>query len=329
MKPIKKTARPAGGLDFNRLKTYSIRSRKNLVNVKQFCRLTTPPKGFKSFIDGLPDILAGSFFRQLVDEITRAYKGKYLIGAGVGTHVIKCGLSPVIIDLMKKGIIKAVAMNGAGAIHDYEISLIGATSEDVGENIKSGKFGMAKETAAFFVKAGQVSIEKQQGLGKTCGQLISKEKNRYTRYSIMAEAFKLNIPLTIHVALGTDTIHMHPLVSGANLGAASLSDFKTLASLVAGMNNGVWLNIGSAVILPEVFLKAVSVARNLGYKLDKITTANLDMIQHYRPVMNVTGRTVSHGINLTGHHEIMLPLLRWSILSKLSATGGSAFGGKG
>jgi hypothetical protein len=308
---------PTNKLDFNRLKTYSIKSRKNLVNVKQFCRLTEPPKGFKSFTAGLPDILAGSSFRQLVGEIVRSYKGKYLIGAGVGTHVIKCGLSPVIIDLMERGIIKFIAMNGAGAIHDFEIALIGATSEDVRENIKSGKFGMAKETAAFFAKTGQAAIERQEGLGKTCGRLLLKEKTPYAKYSIMAAAARLNIPLTIHIAIGTDTIHMHPLVSGANLGAASLSDFKTFASLVAGMNNGIWLNIGSAVILPEVFLKAVSAARNLGYKLDKITTANLDMLQHYRPVMNVTGRTVSRGINLTGHHEIMLPLLRWGVLSNL------------
>lgn len=302
-------------ISLSKLRTYSIRRRKNLVHIRQFCRLTPPPR---NFLAGLPDILAGRDFKHLVEAIARAHQGKHLIGVALGAHVIKCGLSPVIIDLMKRGIINAIAMNGATAIHDYEISLIGATSEDVRENIRDGKFGMAWETAEFFSRAARrVAIYQADGLGEACGKLIQQDRNRYRDYSILAHANRLNIPVTIHVAFGTDTIHLHPSISGADLGQATLRDFEILCSIIADLNKGVWLNIGSAVILPEVFLKAVSVARNLGYRLDNFTTANLDMIQHYRPVMNVTNRPTNQGINLTGHHEIMLPLLRWAVLSEL------------
>lgn len=304
-------------IDLNRLRTYSIFRRKNLVSVKQFARLTDPPKGFAKFLDSLPDILAGRALNRLINAIVKAYRDGRLIGVGLGAHVIKCGLSPVIIDLMNRGIIKALALNGASAIHDYEISLIGATSEDVKESIKTGKFGMAKETAYGMARAAQYAMDNNIGLGQALGNLIREERNKFADYSILAAAAKLKIPVSVHVAIGTDTVHMHPVTSGETLGAATLFDFRLLASVIGHLNKGVWLNIGSAVILPEVFIKAVSMARNLGHRLNDFTTANLDMIQHYRPNMNVTGRPTTRGINIIGHHEIMLPLLRWGILSSL------------
>lgn len=304
-------------LDLHRLKTYPIKERKNLVRIEQFTKLIKPSKEFAAFFDSLPDILGGRDLNRLVDAIVKSYHGKYLVGVGLGAHIIKCGLAPVIIDLMNQGVIKAVAMNGAGAIHDYEISLIGATSEDVGETIKNGRFGMAEETAFAFARACRDAIHKKEGLGRAFGNMIIKDKNKHVDYSIMATAAKLNIPCTLHIAIGTDTVHMHPCISGDELGKAGLSDFHIFTDVICHLNKGAWLNIGSAVILPEVFLKAVSVARNLGHKLQEFTTANLDMIQHYRPRQNVTGRPVNDGINITAQHEIILPLLRLGVLSRL------------
>ncbi|MBI5778729.1 MAG: hypothetical protein HZA49_04675 [Planctomycetes bacterium] len=303
-----------------KLKTVPISQRKTLVDVRHFARLTPPSKAFNAFVNSFPDILGGSDFKALVDSIVRAVKAKKTVGVGLGAHVIKCGLSPVIIDLMKRKVIKAIAMNGATAIHDYEISLVGRTSEDVAASIKTGQFGMVDETAQAFVRASKDAVLNDKGLGESLGHLILKDRNKYASYSILAQAAKLGIPVTVHVALGTDTIHMHPAISGAELGESSLNDFRIFTQVICGLNRGVWLNIGSAVILPEVFLKAVSLARNQGYKLDSFTTANLDMIQHYRPRQNVTGRPLSKtsvGINLTGQHEILLPLLRMAVLGRV------------
>lgn len=304
-------------LNLSKLRTYSIKKRENLVSLKQSVRLSKPPRDFARFLDSLPQLLASQNLNQLINTIVRAYKSKRMIGIGLGAHIIKCGLSPIIIDLMKRGIIKAVAMHGASAIHDFEISLIGATSEDVAESLPRGKFGMAKETVQAFTRAARQAVAQGIGLGKTLGRFIVMKKNPYANYSILAQASKLNLPATIHIALGTDTVHMHPDISGEDLGKSSLTDFRLFASVISNLNKGVWLNLGSAVILPEVFLKAVSMARNLGARLDDFTTANLDMIQHYRSRINVTGRPTTKGINLTGHHEIMLPLLYWGILSRL------------
>ena len=303
-----------------KLKTVPISQRKTLVDVKNFAKLSQPSKSFDAFVNSLPDILGGSYFKALVDAIVRAVKVKKTVGVGLGAHVIKCGLSPVVIDLMKRGVIKAIAMNGATAIHDYEISLVGRTSEDVTDSIKTGRFGMVDETAQAFIRASKDAVLNDKGLGESLGHLILKDRNKYASLSILAQAAKLGIPVTVHVALGTDTIHMHPAISGADLGEASINDFRLFCQVICGLNRGVWLNIGSAVILPEVFLKAVSVARNQGYKLDSFTTANLDMIQHYRPRQNVTGRPLSKsslGINLTGQHEILLPLLRMAVLGRI------------
>jgi hypothetical protein len=301
------------------IKTYSVKQRKTLVDIKQFANLSRPSRAFNRFIESFPDILGGRDFKRLVDAIVKAVQQKKLVGVGLGAHTVKCGLSPVIIDLMKRGIIKAVAMNGATAIHDYEISLTGRTSEDVSESIRTGKFGMVSETAHAFIRAAKNAVRENIGLGESLGQLIVEERNKYIAFSVLANAYKLGIPATIHITLGTDTIHMHPEISGADLGESSLQDFRIFTRVICGLNKGVWLNVGSAVILPEVFLKAVSIARNQGYKLDRFVAANLDMIQHYRPRQNVTGRPLlksSVGVNITGQHEIILPLLRMAILSK-------------
>jgi hypothetical protein len=235
----------------------------------------------------------------------------------IGAHVIKCGLSPLIIDLMKRRVITALAMNGAAAIHDYEVSLIGATSEDVAVSLKDGSFGMARETAAAFQIASTKGAKENIGLGRALGNKIVEEKNKYNDMSLLVWGAKLNIPATVHVALGTDTIHMHPNVSGKDLGESSHIDFKILASVVSELEGGVWLNVGSAVIMPEVFLKALCIARNIGKKVENFVTVNMDMIQHYRPQTNVLKRPTQQGYAITGHHEIMLPLLRIGILSKL------------
>ena len=323
MKKQKKDYKP---INLAGIKTYSIKKRKNLVSIKQFAK-AIEHKEFSKFLDSLPEILAGNNLRDVINAIVKASNKNRQVVMAIGAHVIKCGLSPVIIDLMKRGIITAVAMNGSVAIHDYEISLIGETSEDVSHSIEDGSFGMARETAEAFQTAASLSacgsptqadqgfIE--EGLGRALGRQIIKDKNKYRQYSILAAGAKLNIPTTVHVAIGTDTIHMHPNISGSDLGESSHVDFKILCSVVKDLGGGVWMNVGSAVIMPEVFLKALSVARNLGKIVKDFTTVNMDMIQHYRPQTNVVKRPTTKGYSITGHHEIMLPLLRLGILSKL------------
>ena len=309
MKKQKKEHKP---IDLKKIKTYPIRKRKNLVNLGQFGK-PIEFKDFNKFIDSLPTVLAADDLRNVIDNIVKAHNKNRQVVLALGAHVIKCGLSPFVIDLMKRGIITAVAMNGSGAIHDYEISLIGETSEDVSHSLKDGTFGMAKETAEAMQAAASVP---ECGLGRSLGDKILKDKNKHKQHSILAEGARLNIPVTVHVAIGTDIIHMHPCVSGSDMGESSHIDFKKLCSVVSDLEGGVWLNVGSAVIMPEVFLKAITVARNLGRKVKNFTTVNMDMIQHYRPQTNVVKRPTTHGYSITGHHEIMLPLLRLGILSK-------------
>ena len=310
MKKQRKAHKP---INLEKIKTYSIIKRKNLVNIGQFGK-AIEYRDFNKFIDSLPKILAANDLRNLIENIVRAHNKKRQVVLAIGAHVIKCGLSPIVIDLMKRGIVTAVAMNGSGAIHDYEISLIGETSEDVSHSLKDGTFGMARETAEAIQAAASAH---ECGLGMAIGNKIIKDRNKYKQHSILAAGASLNIPVTVHVAIGTDTIHMHPGVSGGDLGESSHVDFKILCTVVSELEGGVWLNVGSAVIMPEVFLKAITVARNLGRKVKNFTTANMDMIQHYRPQTNVVKRPTKHGYSITGHHEIMLPLLRLGILSGL------------
>ena len=310
MRKQKKELKP---IDLTKIKTYPIKKRKNLVNIGQFGK-PIELKSFNKFIDSLPKVLAADGLRNVISNIVKAHNKNRQVVLAIGAHVIKCGLSPIVIDLMKRGIVTAVAMNGSGAIHDYEMSLIGETSEDVSHSLKDGTFGMAKETAEAIQAAASVP---ESGLGRALGNKILKDKNKYKQHSILAEGARLNIPVTVHVAIGTDIIHMHPCVSGSDMGESSHIDFKILCSVVAGLEGGVWLNVGSAVIMPEVFLKAITVARNLGRKVRNFTTVNMDMIQHYRPQTNVVKRPTTHGYSITGHHEIMLPLLRLGILAGL------------
>jgi hypothetical protein len=239
----------------------------------------------------------------------------------MGAHVIKCGLQPVLKSLIEADVITAIAMNGAGSIHDYELSLIGETSEDVGAVLHEGHFGMAEETGRDINRAIREGVSRGLGYGEAVGRFIIANDNPYRGQSLLATCVEHDIPVTIHVALGTDIIHQHPQADGAMLGEASFTDFRIFTSVVSELGNGgVYLNIGSAVIMPEVFLKALSIAQNLGHHVDGFTTANFDMQQHYRPLQNVVKRPTSgksRGYTITGHHEIMVPLLAAGILDKL------------
>lgn len=307
-------------MDFGRIRATSLRTRKNLVRVSDFATLVEPGEKFREFARSLPNLLAGQEFRKLVDSIVRAVREERMVAAAMGGHVVKAGCSPIIIDLMKRGILKAVAMNGSTAIHDYEIALIGQTSEDVAESIRDGSFGMAEETAGAFARACHEGARSGKGLGYALGDLIRREKLAHAGQSILAQAVELGIPAMVLVAVGTDIVHVHPVLDPAAMGEASFLDFRLLVSVVSQLDGGVWLNLGSAVVLPEAFLKAVSAVRNLGTPLGDFTAANLDMIQHYRPRMNVVGRPAPRGISLTGHHEILLPLLRAVVIAELEQT---------
>lgn len=304
-------------LDLEKLKVYSIKERKNIVNLNQFVTLIPPSKQFKAFFESMPRLLGARDLNMVISSIINAHKMGCNVVMAIGAHVIKCGLAPIIIDLMERGIVTCVAMNGSVAIHDYEISLIGGTSEDVAKGLEDGSFGMAKETAEAFQAASATGNNNKIGLGKAIGQKIIDDNNKYSKYSILSAGARLNLPVTVHVAIGTDTLYMHPNVSGSDLGGASHVDFKILSSIVASLENGVWLNIGSAVIMPEVFLKALTVARNLGHKVEDFITVNMDMIRHYRPETNVIKRPAKQGYTIIGHHEIMLPLLYMGIMSRL------------
>ncbi len=308
-------------INLAKIKTYPISKRLSKVKVRDFAGLCKKGTTFDKFYRSLPKMLKANEIRAVCDAICKAYKrGKPVIFM-VGAHVIKCGLSPIIIDLMRRKVITLVAMNGAGMIHDFEIALIGQTSEDVARSIEDGSFGMARETASIINEAISTGVGPERGIGWVVGERIWKEDLPNKRLSILATGYHLNIPVTIHIAIGTDIIHQHPSCDGAAVGKGSFTDFQIFASIVSKLGNGgVAINIGSAVILPEVFLKALTIARNLGYKVKNMTCANFDMIYQYRPELNVVSRPISlggKGYSITGHHEIMLPLLRQAIIERL------------
>jgi hypothetical protein len=309
-------------IDLSGIKTYPLAERKNMVVMARH-RAGAVRAGMTvaELMAALPDQLGSRAFSAVIDAVVAAHdKGKPVIMA-MGAHVIKCGLQPVLKSLIDAGIISAVALNGAGPIHDYEISLIGETSEDVGAVLHEGHFGMAEETGRDINRALKEGVVRGIGFGEAVGRYIISNNNPYREYSLLAACTEREIPVTVHVALGTDIIHQHPEADGAVIGAASFTDFRLLTSVVAGLGDGgVFLNVGSAVILPEVFLKALSIAQNLGHRVDNFTTVNLDMQQHYRPLQNVVKRPTSgagRGYTITGHHEIMLPLLAAGILEKV------------
>jgi hypothetical protein len=304
-----------------RVRTYPLAGRASLVELKDFCQVPEPLPGFASFVDALPDIYAGKHFKELVERIVAAKRARRPVAVALGAHVLKVGLAPLLIDLMRRGVIDHVAMNSAGAIHDFEIASVGRTSEDVAAQLPMGQFGFADETGRGLAEAAARGLAprpgEEAGFGRGLGRLLIERKAPHLAYSVCAEAVRLGLGITVHAAMGADIVHMHPSADGAQIGEATLIDFRHVCRFVHGLDGGVWINVGCAVVLPEVFLKAVSVAINLGAKLDGMTTANLDMLRQYRAETNVVQRPPGRGISLIGQHELLLPLLRAALLAKL------------
>ena len=304
------------------LKTYPLKKRHSKVQVSDFATPWQSGGTFKAFAAGLPDILAVKTLRAVAQAIIAAHRNRRPVIVGIGAHVIKVGLAPILTNLMERGIVTAVAMNGAGIIHDFELAFMGHTSEEVDAEIDDGRFGMAEETGRMLNEAISLGAKQGHGLGEAIGHYMHKAADTFPNQasSILATGVRLGIPVTVHVAVGTDIIHMHPSADGAAIGATSLVDFRRLTAVVAEMEGGVYVNVGSAVILPEVFLKALSLGRNLGHPIAGITTVNMDFLSHYRPLTNVVRRPTQKGgkgYALTGHHEIMLPLLAALVLEEL------------
>jgi hypothetical protein len=316
------------------VRTYPLATRKSKVTAAEFAKPVPHRAAARKFLDCLPEILAGQDLRELCRAIREARKRKRAIVWGMGGHVIKVGLAPVLVELMDAGFVSGIAMNGAALVHDYEVALEGNTSEDVEAGLGKGEFGMAAETASGINEIAKLAMRIRIGYGEAAGQYLTSGivTTRHADESVLVAAYRRRIPVTIHLAIGTDIPHMHPAADGAALGAASYLDFRLFCAVVEQMDSGgVYLNWGSAVLLPEVFLKAVSVLRNLGVPLEPITTANFDFIQHYRPVTNVVKRPTmatsakegnhSRGYAITGHHEILLPLLAAGLLAGWPAKG--------
>ena len=308
-------------IEFKNIKTYSLRTRDNKVEVgKHFARAPHAGMSFDVFCDTLPRLLGADCLRGVVDAVIEARHAGRPVVLAMGGHVIKCGLQPVLKALIESDVITAVAMNGSAAIHDFEVSLIGATSEDVGVALHAGDFGFSEETGGGMNRALRAAMDAEYGFGEAIGRCIIDNQHPFRDYSLLATCIENGIPVTAHVAIGTDIIHQHPEFDGAVTGEMTARDFRLLTGIVADLSGGVWLNVGSAVIMPEVFLKALSIAQNLGHHVDRFTTANFDMNQHYRPMLNVVKRPTSgsgHGYNIIGHHEINIPLLAAAILDKL------------
>ena len=307
-------------LDFTKVRTYPVTKRFSKVESTLLGTKIKKGATLRSFIRSLPEILAAQDLKTIARKIAECHRKDKTVLLGMGAHPIKVGLSPLFIDFMERGIIHAIALNGAGVIHDFELAYMGETSEDVAASLKDGRFGMGEETGAFINEAIIEGARNGLGVGAAVGAAINKNRLPHRKISILATAARLNIPVTSHIAIGTDIIHMHPKADGRALGDCSLRDFRTLTSVVATLDGGIYLNFGSAVVLPEVFLKAVSLARNLGNKVQNLTTVDLDFFKHYRPLTNVVNRPTldsGKGYHLTGHMEIMVPLLFAAVLEEL------------
>jgi hypothetical protein len=319
-----KPGAPRAEIDLQRVQAGSIRDRHSKVHLDDFARVVKSQEWFARLDEALPRILAGNDFRQVVNDILTAFRRQRPVILLLGAHVIKCGLSALIVDLMRRGVVSAVALNGAGAIHDVEIAMWGRTSEDVAAGLQDGSFGMTAETAELInsalAKAGQ-----GEGFGTGLGRQLNGMDPPHGDHSLLVSGARLDIPVTVHVALGTDVIHQHPSTDGAIIGELSYRDFKILSEHISRIGDGgVVINVGSAVILPEVFLKCLSVARNLHGEIKGYTTVNMDMIKHYRPTMNIVqrpARTGGRGYQLFGHHEIMLPLLTAAVRNGMDEEG--------
>jgi hypothetical protein len=307
-------------LSFENLKTVPIDARGGKVQVEHFAKPYAKGAGVNGLLQSLPKILAADSFRGVIDAVRAARAKKRAILWGMGGHVVKCGLADVLLDLMQKGWVTGWVMNGAASIHDFEIAIAGQTSEDVEAVLPDGRFGAAEETGREMNVAIFEGDKEGLGMGEALGKRLSTlAKPQFGPHSIVWAAYQHSVPLTVHVAVGTDTPHTHPHADGGAIGSATHRDFRLLCSLVRGLDQGgVYLNLGSAVVLPEVFLKAVSVVRNLGYPLANFTTVNFDFLQHYRPKLNVVERphakSGGKGYAITGHHELMIPLLAAALL---------------
>src|SRR3989338_5726143 len=309
-------------ININNVKTYSLKSRFSKVKAGDFAKPPLRKKSFLGFYDSLPNMLRAKDIRAIVNAIVAAKKRKKSVIFMAGAHVIKCGLNPVLIELIKKKVITCICLNGAGIIHDFELAFQGKTSEDVAENLKDGKFGMGKETAEFINNSIKAGIDEGLGLGNSVAKRIAETKLAHNNLSLLFNPYKYKVPVCVFVGIGTDIIHQHPSFNAGQTAQGSLSDFHLLVEHIARLNNGgVVLNFGSAVILPEVFLKALNLARNLGNKVEDFTAANSDMICQYRPAQHVCMRPVisgGSGYYIIGHHEIMLPLLAQAVVENIA-----------
>jgi hypothetical protein len=314
---VKKGIEP---LNLHRVTLIPLRQKKHKVEKNLFVRTWKRGGTFIDFFNSLPDILAGKELREVVERIADAVRRKRTVLLGMGAHPIKVGLNPILIDWMEKGVLNGICMNGACLVHDLELAMVGHTSEEVGEELSKGTFGMVRETQETINHAIQKGAKKGLGIGESLGQEILTGNFPFKHLSLLASGKRLGIPMTVHVAIGTDITHMGPSADGAAIGKGSLKDFHTFASLVSKLEKGVFINLGSAVIIPEVFLKALSLVRNLGHPVANLTTVNMDFIQHYRPTLNVVKRPSlkgGKGYALIGHHEVMFPLLAAAVLEKL------------
>lgn len=308
-------------ININKVRTYSVKSRFSKVRAKDFAAAPRPRLSFRGFYRSLPNILKAKDLRSVATAVVSARKKKKAVIFMGGAHVIKCGLNPVLIELVKRKIISCICLNGAGIIHDFELAFQGRTSEDVAANLKTGKFGMGRETAEMINRAVSQGVGRGLGLGEAVFQMISAGDLPHKKLSLIYNAYRNNVPVCVFVGIGTDIIHQHPSFDAALTAEGSLRDFYTLAEKIKGLDaGGVLLNFGSAVILPEVFLKALNLSRNLGNPVKNFTAANFDMIYHYRPAQNVVSRPVAgagQGFYIIGHHEIMLPLLAQAVIEEL------------
>jgi hypothetical protein len=302
--------------DLTGLRTYELQSRPSKVFATDLGRPVEPDTPIGEWFDSLPKQLAATELRKVRDHMLRVHRVGGMVAVAIGGHVIKTGCGPYLIDLIRRGVIRSISMNGSAAIHDFELAFAGKTSEDVAAQLHSGNFGMARETADAFAISAQEGSRNDLGLGYALGRYIDQLGCDYPDASLVLAAYRSGIPCTVHVALGTDIVHMHPHVSGAALGEASMLDFRILCTVVSKLGRGVWINLGSAVVMPEVFLKAVAVVRNFGCDLDGLVTVNFDKESKYRTGMNVLRRPGSEGIEVLGHHELLLPLLHAAVAAK-------------
>ena len=310
-------------IDLKHIKTHSLDKRPSKVSIYDFGKSYQKGSSFLTFLENLPNILSAKELTELTSQVALAFQQKKTIVFGLGAHVIKVGLNPIIIDLMRRKVVTAIAMSGAGIIHDAEIAMIGATSEDVEDALIGRSFGMTKETGEGLNRAICEGSKLGTGLGESVGKWLLKEDFPHNDLSILATSSRLGIPVTVHVAIGTDIIHIHPSVDGAAIGGSSHIDFRIFCSIISSLEGGVYVNVGSAVILPEVFLKALSLVRNMNFKVENFITVNMDFTRHYRPLKNVVERPQKvggRGYNFVGHHEIMLPLFAAALIEQIEKT---------